>query len=194
MANNLKDYGSFIPGYRPGGRTAAYLEQVMVRITYVGAAFLALVAIIPTIVANSLQIDYLVASFYGGTGLLILRLGGAGSGAEDRQPSGDAELSRPVGSGQARYATCVAGRLADSAGQTISIRDSSPTGPPTRQVAVLRHVLARQQITRPCESRSACDESSIQRQAHLRKLQNGPPQRADYVICSANPRHKQRQG
>jgi preprotein translocase subunit SecY len=70
MANNLKDYGSFIPGYRPGGRTAAYLEQVMVRITYVGAAFLALVAIIPTIVANALQIDYL-ASFYGGTGLLI---------------------------------------------------------------------------------------------------------------------------
>jgi preprotein translocase subunit SecY len=71
MANNLKDYGSFIPGYRPGGRTAGYLEQVMVRITYVGAAFLALVAIIPTIIANSLQIDYLVASFYGGTGLLI---------------------------------------------------------------------------------------------------------------------------
>ncbi len=71
MANNLKDYGSFIPGYRPGGRTAAYLEQVMVRITYVGAAFLALVAIIPTIVSSSLQIDYLVASFYGGTGLLI---------------------------------------------------------------------------------------------------------------------------
>lgn len=71
MANNLKDYGSFIPGYRPSGRTAAYLEQVMVRITYVGAAFLALVAIIPTIIANSLQIDYLVASFYGGTGLLI---------------------------------------------------------------------------------------------------------------------------
>jgi preprotein translocase subunit SecY len=71
MANNLKDYGSFIPGYRPGGRTAAYLEQVMVRITYVGAAFLALVAIIPTIVAAALNIDYLVASFYGGTGLLI---------------------------------------------------------------------------------------------------------------------------
>lgn len=71
MANNLKDYGSFIPGYRPGGRTAAYLEQVMVRITYVGAAFLALVAIIPTIVAAALNIPYLAASFYGGTGLLI---------------------------------------------------------------------------------------------------------------------------
>ncbi len=72
MADNLKDYGSFIPGYRPGPRTAAHLEQVMVRITYVGAAFLALVAVIPTIVATSLGISPLVASFYGGTGLLIV--------------------------------------------------------------------------------------------------------------------------
>lgn len=72
MADNLKDYGSFIPGYRPGARTAAYLEQVMVRITYVGAAFLAIVAIIPTIVAGWFDIPFLVASFYGGTGLLIV--------------------------------------------------------------------------------------------------------------------------
>ncbi|NOX53039.1 MAG: preprotein translocase subunit SecY [Planctomycetes bacterium] len=72
MADNLKDYGSFIPGYRPGRRTAAYLEQVMVRITYVGAAFLAIVAVIPTIVATSMGIPYLIASFYGGTGLLIV--------------------------------------------------------------------------------------------------------------------------
>jgi len=72
MADNLKDYGSFIPGYRPGGRTAGYLEQVMVRITYVGAGFLAIVAIIPTIVASSMGIPYLIASFYGGTGLLIV--------------------------------------------------------------------------------------------------------------------------
>ena len=72
MADNLKDYGSFIPGYRPGARTANYLEAVMVRITYVGAAFLALVAIIPTLIAMWLGIDYLVASFYGGTGLLIV--------------------------------------------------------------------------------------------------------------------------
>ena len=72
MASNLKDYGSFIPGYRPGVRTAAYLEQVMVRITYVGAAFLAVVAIIPTIVATSLGIPFIIASFYGGTGLLIV--------------------------------------------------------------------------------------------------------------------------
>ncbi len=38
MAENLKDYGSFVPGYRPGQRTADYLEKVMLRITYVGAA------------------------------------------------------------------------------------------------------------------------------------------------------------
>lgn len=71
MAENLKDYGSFIPGYRPGARTAAYLEQVMVRITFVGAAFLAVVAIIPTIVASSMGIPFMIAQFYGGTGLLI---------------------------------------------------------------------------------------------------------------------------
>ena len=71
MADNLKNYGTFIPGYRPGRRTADYLEKVMVRITYVGAGFLALVAIIPTIVASSMGISYSVASFYGGTGLLI---------------------------------------------------------------------------------------------------------------------------
>jgi preprotein translocase subunit SecY len=72
MAENLKDYGSFIPGYRPGRRTADYLEKVMLRITYVGAAFLALVAIIPAIVSNWLQVDFTVASFLGGTGLLIV--------------------------------------------------------------------------------------------------------------------------
>jgi preprotein translocase subunit SecY len=71
MAENLKDYGTFIPGYRPGKRTADYLEKVMVRITYVGAGFLALVAIVPTIISSNLGVSYNVASFYGGTGLLI---------------------------------------------------------------------------------------------------------------------------
>lgn len=71
IANNLKDYGSFIPGYRPGRRTAEYLEKVMVRITYVGAAFLSVVAVIPTVIAEFLKVDMLVASFFGGTGLLI---------------------------------------------------------------------------------------------------------------------------
>jgi len=71
MADNLKEYGSFIQGYRPGKRTADYLEKVMVRITYVGAAFLSVVAIVPTLIASQLQIDMQLASFYGGTGLLI---------------------------------------------------------------------------------------------------------------------------
>ncbi len=72
MAENLKDYGSFIPGYRPGRRTADYLEKVMLRITYVGAAFLSLVAVIPSLVSNALDVDYAIASFLGGTGLLIV--------------------------------------------------------------------------------------------------------------------------
>lgn len=74
MAENLKNYGTFIPGHRPGSRTAHYLEQVMIRITYVGAAFLALVAILPTIIMSSVpawNISYNVSSFFGGTGLLI---------------------------------------------------------------------------------------------------------------------------
>lgn len=71
MAENLKNFGTFIPGYRPGKRTEDYLEKVMVRITYVGAGFLALVAIIPTIVSNSMEVPFSIASFYGGTGLLI---------------------------------------------------------------------------------------------------------------------------
>lgn len=72
MANNLKDYGSFIPGYRPGKRTADYLEKVIMRITYVGAAFLAIIAIIPSVISAALEVNYTVASFYGGTGLLIV--------------------------------------------------------------------------------------------------------------------------
>lgn len=71
VADNLKNYGSFIPGYRPGKRTADYLEKVMFRITYVGAGFLALVAIVPSMISGSLNVSPLVANFYGGTSLLI---------------------------------------------------------------------------------------------------------------------------
>jgi preprotein translocase subunit SecY len=72
MANNLRDYGSFIPGYRPGRRTAEYLERVMIRITYVGAAFLAVIAVIPTVITTTMNVEWNVAQFYGGTGLLIV--------------------------------------------------------------------------------------------------------------------------
>ena len=72
MAKNLRDSGSFIPGLRPGRRTAEYLEAVMTRITYFGATFLAMIAIVPTLIMVLLKIDWLVASFLGGTGLLIV--------------------------------------------------------------------------------------------------------------------------
>lgn len=71
MSDNLRDAGTFIPGYRPGKRTTDYLEKVMVRITYVGAAFLGIIAIVPTIIYGSLGVPYSIAGFYGGTGLLI---------------------------------------------------------------------------------------------------------------------------
>ncbi len=72
MANQLRDYGSFIPGLRPGKRTADYLEKVMMRITYVGAAFLCIIAVVPVIVTSSLGIDPRISAFLGGTGLLIV--------------------------------------------------------------------------------------------------------------------------
>ncbi|MDR0336942.1 MAG: preprotein translocase subunit SecY [Planctomycetaceae bacterium] len=74
MAENLKNYGSFIPGYRPGTTTANYLEKVMVRITYVGASFLALIAILPQIISTLIvgTENYMLAGFFGGTSLLIV--------------------------------------------------------------------------------------------------------------------------
>lgn len=72
MANNLKESGAFIPGIRPGKKTAEYLEKIMIRITIVGSAFLVVITIIPTLVAEYLKVDYQTASFLGGTGILIV--------------------------------------------------------------------------------------------------------------------------
>jgi len=72
MANQLRDYGSFIPGLRPGKRTSDYLEKVMMRITYVGAAFLCVIAVIPTALNMWLGIPFQITAFLGGTGLLIV--------------------------------------------------------------------------------------------------------------------------
>ncbi len=72
MSKQLRDHGSFIPGLRPGPRTAEYLEAVMERITYVGAAFLAVIAVLPMVASAKLGIDFTVSQFLGGTGLLIV--------------------------------------------------------------------------------------------------------------------------
>jgi preprotein translocase subunit SecY len=72
MAKQLKEHGSFIPGLRPGPRTAEYLQTVLWRITYVGAGFLAIIAVIPTLVTQAMGIPFQVSQFLGGTGLLIV--------------------------------------------------------------------------------------------------------------------------
>jgi preprotein translocase subunit SecY len=72
MSKQLRDSGSFIPGLRPGPRTAEYLETVVERITYVGGGFLAIIAVIPALVSKQMGIPFFVSSFLGGTGLLIV--------------------------------------------------------------------------------------------------------------------------
>jgi preprotein translocase subunit SecY len=72
MADNLKQNGSYIPGIRPGKRTADHLERIMTRIALAGALFLSFVAIVPTFVNRTLGIPPQAASFLGGTGLLIV--------------------------------------------------------------------------------------------------------------------------
>ena len=72
MSKQLRDHGSFIPGLRPGPRTAEYLESVMERVTYVGGAFLAIIAVLPMVVQRYLGVDFIVTQFLGGTGLLIV--------------------------------------------------------------------------------------------------------------------------
>jgi len=72
IANNMKRFGGFVPGIRPGKQTAEYLDFIMTRITLPGAIFLAIIAVLPSIISGALKIPYLVASFFGGTGLLII--------------------------------------------------------------------------------------------------------------------------
>ncbi len=72
MAKNLQDSGSFIPGLRPGRRTAEYLETVMGRVTFYGGSFLAIIAVVPDMVTTSLGIPSRITNFLGGTGLLIV--------------------------------------------------------------------------------------------------------------------------
>jgi preprotein translocase subunit SecY len=67
-ADNLKKYGGFIPGIRPGKNTANYLDWVLTRLTVVGAIYLALVCLLPEI----LRAQYAVPFYFGGTSLLIV--------------------------------------------------------------------------------------------------------------------------
>ncbi len=74
VSNNLQKFGGFVPGIRPGKNTAEYLDYVMTRIAASGAVFLAVIALFPDIISSPriLNIPFLIASFFGGTGLLII--------------------------------------------------------------------------------------------------------------------------
>jgi preprotein translocase subunit SecY len=68
LADNMKKHGGFIPGIRPGKRTAEYIDRILTHITLPGAIFLALIAILPFVLINELAVPF----FFGGTGLLIV--------------------------------------------------------------------------------------------------------------------------
>ncbi len=72
ISEQMKEYGSFIPGIRPGRRTAEYLQQIINRITLAGATFLSLLALIPQFVANVFEVNFLITGFMGGTSILIV--------------------------------------------------------------------------------------------------------------------------
>jgi preprotein translocase subunit SecY len=68
QADNLKKYGGFIPGVRPGRPTAEYLDRILARLTFPGALYLGAVAALPTILINSTSANF----FFGGTSILIV--------------------------------------------------------------------------------------------------------------------------
>lgn len=72
LADNMKRHGGFIPGVRPGKRTAEYIDGVMTRITLPGSMALAAVAIFPFFVINQFNVTPSYSQFFGGTGLLII--------------------------------------------------------------------------------------------------------------------------
>jgi preprotein translocase subunit SecY len=72
VADNIKKYGGFIPGVRPGKKTAQFLDRIMTRITLPGSVALAVVAVLPYFVTQELNVSSAFARFFGGTGLLIV--------------------------------------------------------------------------------------------------------------------------
>src|SRR5262250_1128288 len=68
VAENMKKFGGFIPGIRPGQRTADYIDRVLSRITLAGAIYVALVCILPTILIRQFNVPF----YFGGTALLIV--------------------------------------------------------------------------------------------------------------------------
>jgi preprotein translocase subunit SecY len=72
VSSTMKQQGGFIPGVRPGKRTAEYIDNILTRVTLPGSVALAFVAIFPYILMKTMGINYDFASFFGGTSLLII--------------------------------------------------------------------------------------------------------------------------
>ncbi|MBQ7234644.1 MAG: preprotein translocase subunit SecY [Kiritimatiellae bacterium] len=72
ISENLKKDGSYVPGIRPGRATAEYLDDVMTKITLIGGTGLLLVALVPMLLMGWIQVPWVIASFFGGTSLLII--------------------------------------------------------------------------------------------------------------------------
>jgi preprotein translocase subunit SecY len=72
MADDLKRSGGFVPGVRPGAETGDFLDKVMSLITFPGAIFLAILAVLPAVVVKLMDVQAGWALFYGGTSLLIM--------------------------------------------------------------------------------------------------------------------------
>jgi preprotein translocase subunit SecY len=72
IADDLKRRGGYIPGIRPGRSTADYLDRVMTRLTLAGAVFLTIIAVMPNVMNKSFDVSWTIASFFGGTSLLIM--------------------------------------------------------------------------------------------------------------------------
>jgi len=73
IADNLREHGSFIPGIRPGAKTAAYLKDILTRITLAGAVFLAFLAVLPNFITGNIPgLSGRLAYFLGGTSVLIV--------------------------------------------------------------------------------------------------------------------------
>jgi preprotein translocase subunit SecY len=72
VSTTMKQQGGFIPGVRPGKKTAEYIDNILTRVTLPGSIFLAFIAIFPYILMKAMKIEYGLASFFGGTSLLII--------------------------------------------------------------------------------------------------------------------------
>ena len=68
VAENMKKYGGYVPGIRPGQRTAEYIDRILTRLTLVGAIYISTVCILPTLLIRQVNVPF----YFGGTALLIV--------------------------------------------------------------------------------------------------------------------------